>query len=652
LPQTRLKIEDIETTRYPRFPKPLKIIFLVVTLIGLGAATIHILDLPVFDYHMLDIAYFYLIFAMFGASGFLLLRARQADRNRIPWYDMLLAFIAFAIPVFYFINSWWIDRVGWIPPKTPIQFVTAAMYVLLILEMGRRIAGWVFLGVCLVFGIYPMIADYMPGMLWGKSYTIPWAISMYVYSPSGILGLPGHIMGNLLLGFLLFAAVLVASGAGEFFLNLAVALLGRYRGGPAKIAVVASAFFGTLSGSAAANVVSTGSFTIPTMKRIGYPPHYAGAIEACSSTGGIIMPPVMGAVAFIMAAFLSIPYAVVAISAIIPSVLYFYGLLMGTDAYAVKAGLKGMNPQEIPPAKQTLKEGWFFLLVLAFLTWGLMYMNWEMRAPFYSVGLMILLSFTSRRTMLTPSRLISMIASIGKLISQAMVMILPLGIIISGLTSTGSIIAVTNAIVDIGGQNTFLLLLLGAVACYIMGMAGLGSPAYIFLAITMAPAVIKAGNLNQIAVHLFIVYLSILALISPPVAAAAFLGAAIAGAPPMKTSLTAMRLGIVVYFIPFFFVYNPALILQGGNYWETIYLFFFCLIGVTLIAGSMEGYIWGIGNMPMWSRFILAGAGFLIGIPNWETAAVGAAIGIPVLIFLWFRNHRHRHPLPAGRAPV
>jgi len=249
--------------------------------------------------------------------------------------------------------------------------------------------------------------------------------------------------------------------------------------------------------------------------------------------------------------------------------------------------------------------------------------------------------------MLTPSRLVAMIATIGKLIGQAMVLILPLGIIISGLTSTGSIIAVTNAIVDIGGQNTFLLLLLGAFACYIMGMAGLGSPAYIFLAITMAPAVIKAGQLNQIAVHLFIVYLSILALISPPVAAAAFLGAAIAGASPMKTSYTAMRLGIVVYFVPFFFVYNPALILQGGNYWATLYLFLFCLVGVTLIAGSLEGYLWGIGSMPIWTRVILVGAGFLIGIPNWETAAIGGVIAIPVLVFLWFRNHRRQY-LSAG----
>jgi TRAP transporter 4TM/12TM fusion protein len=651
MPQIRLKIEDVETTRYPKFNKPMQIYLMACTIIGVGAAVIHIFDIPFFDYQMVDIAYFYLIFAMFGAPVFLFLKARKADRLRIPWYDIVLTCLAFALPMFYFFNSWWIDRVGWVPPKTPVQFITAAVYVLLILEMGRRIAGWVFLGVCVVFGIYPMVADFMPGILWGKSYTIPWALSMYIYSPVGILGLPGQIMGNLLLGFLLFAAVLVATGAGEFFLNLAVALLGKYRGGPAKISVMSSAFFGTISGSAAANVVADGCFTIPTMKKCGYPAHYAGAIEACASTGGIIMPPVMGAIAFIMAAFISVPYAVVAISAVIPAILYYYGLLMGADAYAAKAGLKGLPHDELPSAKLTLKEGWPFLIAITFLTWGLLYMTWEMRAPFYASVMMILLSFTSRRTMLNWTKLVNLIAAIGKLISQAMAMILPLGIIIAGLTSTGSIIAVTNAIIQVGGENTFLLLLLGFIACYVMGMAGLGTPAYIFLAITMAPAVIKAGGLNQIAVHLFIVYISILSLISLPVAAAAFLGAAIAGSPPMKTSLTAMRLGIVVYFVPFFFVYNPALILQGNSLWESFYLFVFCLIGVTLIAGSLEGYIWGIGKIPGWARLVLIGAGFLIGAPFWLTTVIGSSIAIPVVVFLRLRR-KPKPPITVSSAPT
>jgi len=294
----------------------------------------------------------------------------------------------------------------------------------------------------------------------------------------------------------------------------------------------------------------------------------------------------------------------------------------------------------VPSVRHTLQYGWPFLTVLAFLTWGLVYMNWEMKAPIYATGMMLLLSFTSRRTMLTPTKLFNMVATSGKLIAQAMAMILPLGIIIAGLTSTGSVLAITNAIVSLAGESTFLLLLAGAAACYVMGMAGLGTPAYIFLAVTMAPAVVKASGFNPIAVHLFIVYFSIISLFTLPVAAAAFLGAAVAGAGPMKTSLTAMRLGIVVYFVPFFFVYNPALILQGGSLWESLYLFLFCVAGITLIAGSLEGYLWGFERLPMWTRPLLIGAGFLIGIPNWQTAAIGAAIAVPILLFLWFRKKR------------
>ncbi|MEW6141844.1 MAG: TRAP transporter fused permease subunit [Chloroflexota bacterium] len=644
----RLKIEDVDTTRYSRLPRPMQIVFVIMTLIGCAAAIFHILVLMP-EYQMLDITYFFLIFALFEGPVFLLLKARQADRTRIPWYDYVLAFLAFSIPIFYVINSWEIDRIGWIPPHNFLQVATAAVFSALIVEGGRRIAGWVFLAVCIVFAIYPMVADYMPGVFWGKSYTIPWAISMYVYSPVGVLGLPGQIMGNLLMGFLIFAAVLMASGAGEFFLNLAIGLLGRFRGGPAKVAVVASAFFGMLSGSAAANVVSTGSFTIPTMKRIGYPPHYAGAIEACASTGGIFMPPVMGTIAFIMAAFLGIPYALVMIAAALPAILYYYGLLMGADAYAAKVGLAGLSQADLPSIRETLKRGWPFIAVLIFLTWGLVAMDWEMKSPIYATGLMILLSFTSRRTMLTPKRLFNLIATSGKLICQAMVMILPLGIIIAGLTSTGSVMAMTNAIITLAGDSTFLLLVAGAITCYILGMVGLGVPSYIFLAVTMAPAVIRASELNEIAVHLFIAYYTILSLITLPVAAAAFLGATVAGANPMKTSVTAMRLGIVVYFVPFFFVYNPALILQFPegdplwfSLWNSFYLFLFCIVGITLIAGSLEGYIWGIGRMPVWMRPLLAGAGFLIGIPNWETAFYGALLAIPLLILLWFINRRKR----------
>jgi len=639
-----LKVESIETSRYPHIAQPLKVIFIIMTVFGIALAIFHLFTFTIMGQAMLDTAYFFAIFALFLACGFLVLPGRKKDRNRVPWYDMVLAALAFTIPFFWFFNAWEIDMIGWAPPKTLLQFVPALVFVLLALEGGRRVAGTPFLMVCVVAASYPLVADNLPWLFWGKSFPFDWTITLFTFSPMGMIGLPGKIMGNLLIGFLFFAGVLIATGAGDFFLSLAAGLLGKYRGGPAKVAVVASGFFGSLSGSAGANIVSTGSFTIPAMKRIGYPAHYAGAIEACASTGGLLMPPVMGSLGFVMAAVLNIEYATVMISAAIPAILYYFGLLMGVDGYAARTGLKGLPQEEIPSLKQTLKEGWPFLFVLVFLVWGLVYMRWEMRAPFFAAALMIPLSFCSKKTKLTPQKVIGAIVTVGRLLAMAMAVILPLGIIIAGLTVTGSILSLTTAMITLGADNVFLILCLGMIASYVMGMAGLGLPAYIFLAVTMAPAVVQIGQLNEIGVHLFMVYFSLLSMITLPVAAGAFLAGTMAGANLMQTALTAMRLGIVIYFIPFFFVYNPALVLQGGSVIETLYLFALCLIGIALIAAGTEGYLLKVGNLRMWLRPLIAVGGFLIALPGWETTIIGAIMAAVVIFIAWTTRVAAKEP--------
>jgi TRAP-type uncharacterized transport system fused permease subunit len=321
----------------------------------------------------------------------------------------------------------------------------------------------------------------------------------------------------------------------------------------------------------------------------------------------------------------------------IPALLYYLGLLMQVDAYAAKTGLKGLPPKDVPRVWTVLKQGWPFLTVILFLVWALLYMRLEELAPFYASGLLIVLSFASRKTMLTPRKILDTLVGACRLITMTTAALLPIGIIIAGLVVPGATLSIAGALTALGGQSIFLLLLLAAAISFIMGMVGL--PNYIFLAITMAPAIIKVGGLNPLAVHLFLMYWSTLGLITPPVAVAAFVGASIAGADPIKTSVTASRLGIVLFFIPFFFVYNEALVLQGPLL-QSLYLFVQALVGIALVAGGLEGYLLWVGALKPWSRAVVIAAGGLIAFPHIITLTAGLAVGVPVIIALMLTKRR------------
>ena len=625
------QIAKFETTRYQDLPRILKVYFLVLTISGLSVAIYYLFGFR-FLGTPIDAAYYYLLIAFYLPSVFLIKPAVKKDKE-VPWYDVVLATLTFGVALYFVFNAWDIRVVGWVP-TTPFNILLSVIFFLLVIEGGRRGGGLIYSMVTIILGLYPIYAFYMPGILSGKSYPVTWIFPMHIFTPEGLIGVPMQVIGDYIIGYLIFAAVLIASGAGNFFVNFALAACGTFRGGPAKVSVVSSSFFGTISGSAVSNVVVDGPVTIPAMIGVGYPPYYAAAIEAVTSTGGILVPPVMGTVAFVMAAFLGIEYRQVCIAAVIPAILYYFALIMQIDAYAARVGIKGIPRKELPPLKKTLQMGWPFLGVLLFLLWALLYMGWETKAPFYASGLMLVLSFFRREMMIAPKRMIETIVEIGKLIAQTISIILPIGFIICGLTITGVSMAFTSGIVNLGGGNIFITLLLGAIACYILGMAGLMVAAYIFLAITMAPAVIQAGHLNVLSVHLFIIYYASLAAITPPVALAAFVAASIAKADPMKTSLQAMRLGIIIYFIPFFFIFRPALIMQG-SITEALCLFLLSLLGILFIAAGMEGYLWGFGKVSAKVRPIFVLAGFLVVFPEWKTTVIGAVlvlIGLAVML--------------------
>ena len=379
-------IEQGDDSRYEALPIYLKIIFVTLTLFGVILSVFFIFSIRVRGLVINEITYYYLFLAAFMPGAFLILPARSGEK-KIPWYDLLIAALGFGIAIYLAFHEYEIRQLGWSRPPNAFILGLAAIYALLLLEISRRLAGWAFVGVSVVVGLYPLIAEYMPGLFYGKSFTLSRILGRNIYGYDGLIGLPCQVVAQLLLGFLIFAALLIASGAGNFFLNLSLSILGKYRGGPAKVAVLASAFFGSLSGNPMANIVGTGSVTIPTMKRTGFSPKYAAAIEACASSGGIIMPPVMGALAFVMAGFLGVDYAIIMVIAIVPSFLYFFGLLIQVDSYAARYQLHGLSQDETPPFWETLKKGWPFIIILAFLVWGLVYMKWALYTPLLCIRL-------------------------------------------------------------------------------------------------------------------------------------------------------------------------------------------------------------------------------------------------------------------------
>ncbi|MCX8126003.1 MAG: TRAP transporter fused permease subunit, partial [Dehalococcoidia bacterium] len=558
---------------------------------------------------------------------FMGLRPTPRSRGPVGWYDYVLSTILTACFIYLTINGKIIAMRMWEPPPTLFHLALATTIAILALEAARRIAGWPYVAMLVVLATYPLIADRMPGVLFGYPFTFAQVMGDYAYGANGIMGLPGQILGELIPAFLLFAAVMVGMGGGDFFLRLATALAGRFRGGPAKIAVVASGFFGALSGSAVVNIVGTGAFTIPAMKRLGYPPHYAGAIEACASTGGAITPPILGGLVFLASMISGIPYADFVVAIVIPAFLYYFGLLIQVDAYAARTGLKGLPRNELPAFAPILKDGWMFLVALLFLAAGLVYFRWGAISAVYAVGLLLLLLCTNKRTFPTWRRIERAVVNFSGLLNFVVGIFLSLGLVFVGLFKTGMAGALTAWIVNTAGGNLYLVLLVGVVFTLIMGMVGLETLAYVFLAVTMAPAMVKMGGIPETAAHLFIICFAILGGLTPPVAINAFVAASIAGAPPMKTAFTAVRLGIVLVFVPLFFVLQPALVMQGTPL-QIISSFLIALLGIYLLASGIEGFLIKVGQLSMLERLLVAAGGFFIAFPETLTTIIGVSMAL------------------------
>ena len=499
----------------------------------------------------------------------------------------------------------------------------------LIMEALRRTGGWVLFTLVLVFSLYPIFAENLPGPISGMASSLGETAGYHVMSIESILGLPFRAFAQLVIGFLIFGIALQQTGGGRVFINLAFAAFGHVRGGSAKVAIVSSGLMGSMSGSVITNVLTTGQMTIPAMQKNGMEKEYAAGVESCASTGGVLLPPIMGSTAFVMATFLNVAYTTVALAAAIPALLYFFGLFVQVDAYAARRGLVGTPRDELPSFKETMKQGWFYIAAFLVLIFLLVYLQREAVAPFIATGLLLALNQFSPDYRWDFKQAGEFLVATGKLLMELLTIMAGVGLIVGALSITGLSGTLVNDLLYLAGDSTLLLLLMGAFCSFLLGIGMTVTAAYVFLAIVLAPALIQ-GGLDPMSVHLFILYWGMLSFITPPVALGAFAAASIAGSSALATGFKAMQLGSIIYFIPFFFVLEPALIMSG-SWWETLLATAKVGIGIIFIAGALQRYLLGLGLLArkgvvgIIGRMLMAIGGGLIALPT--TEVIGIDVG-------------------------
>ncbi len=520
--------------------------------------------------------------------------------------------------------------------KDPSDLIVGGILIALVFEATRRVVGWSMVLITGFFMFHALNSDHFFGFFYGPP--VRWAkfVDTLFMSSDGIFGIPLHVCATYIILFIIFGAVLIRSGAGKFFIDLAVSLTGHRIGGPAKAAAVASGFMGTVSGSAVANVVTTGSFTIPLMKRVGYRAKFAGAVEACASSGGQITPPIMGAAAFIMAEFLGTSYVNIIIAAIIPALLYFVTIYFMVHLEADKHDIGSIPREELPKTWDVLRRGWHLLIALLILIGFLMYGYTPMKSAFFGLAALVALSFINPATRMSPVDLLAALEAGVRATVPVAVACACAGLIIGSVFVSGLGLKFTQSVIDLSGGNLLILLSLTGLASIILGMGITTTAVYITVAALIVPALVKAG-IEPIAAHMFAFYFGVVSSITPPVALAAFAAAAIAKTPPMATSIEATRVGIAKYLAPLIFVYNPSLLFIGPL-WMTIASSLLALAGLGVLSVSMEG--WYRGAVDPARRALLAGAAFLmlyppthelLGLNGWLVSAIGIAAAAALL---------------------
>ncbi len=579
--------------------------------------------------------YFGLVFGLITASVFVSFPFRKKRKSySVAWYDLALSLVALAAGLYITINYKVLAVESGV--ITPIRVALGASAVLLTIESARRVVGWAFVIIILVFLFYALFSSMLPGDLAMDS--IPWdSLACYLYlDPQGILGIPLKVAVTIVLVFIIFGQVMQVIGGGKIFMDLSFAVMGKYRGGPAKVAIIGSSLFGSISGSAVANVATTGVFTIPMMKRAGYKPYFAAAVESVASTGGQLMPPIMGAAAFLMATFLGLPYSTIALSALIPALLYYIAVFIQVDLRASRENLHGLPSDQLPRLIMVLKEGWAFLIPFLLLIIFLFVIRLEPEdSGIITGGLALVLGvLMKRRSGLTLEKFIALFSNTGRAMLEVGVTSAGAGIIIGVLSITGLGFIFSNLLVSLAHGNVFLLLVMAAIGAVILGMGMTVTAAYLLMVVLIAPALMDSG-ISGLLAHFFVFYFAVLSFLTPPVCLAAYAAASIAKSQMLKTALQAMRLGISAYIVPFIIAYRPSLLLDGSPT-QVVTSVSGALIGVALLSVGMEGYIFRVLGWP--KRMLLILGGGLIMVPDLISDAIGLLITVPIIVYEWRRR--------------
>jgi len=552
------------------------------------------------DVTLLDTEYFWALVAVLLPLAFVIYPVRPGLHvDRVPLYDVALFVASTALACVMIGTGRESAAGGWEYAATSVApawivWSAVAMWAL-VLEALRRAGGWVLLVIMGLFSLFPLFSGSMPAPLTAPSVGLLDTASYHIFSRESVLGIPMRAFAELVIGFLVFGTALQYTGAGTFFINFAFALCGRYRGGAAKVAIFSSGLLGSMSGSVISNVLTTGTMTIPAMKRTGLTPATAGAVEACASTGAVLAPPVMGATAFVMAEFLDIPYSRVALAAAVPALLYYFALFMQIDCNAGRQRLVGLAREELPRMRDVFREGWYFLFVIVLLVVLLLVMKRENWAPWLATVLLLVLNQMFSKQRWGWSEVVAFLDGTGRVFVELIAILAGVGLLVGSFSLTGLTGTLTTELLFIAGNSPILLMLMGALTSFILGMGMTITACYIFLAVLLAPSLIKVG-LDPLAVHMFIMYWGMVSFITPPVALAAFAAASVAKASPIETGFQAMKIGSIIYFVPFFFLMNPSLVLQG-ELSDFVMHFATALIGVALVCGGLQGYQPGVGDL-------------------------------------------------------
>lgn len=552
--------------------------------------------------------------------GYLVFPAKKGRHrvNYIPWYDLVLMTLGTAAFLYYAFNAKSIIQQGSIFAN--YQIVIGIVGILALAEVCRRSVGLPILVVAGCFLVYALTAGLSNPSLWGK---INYSVRYLVYGKEGILATPINVCSKFIVVFIVFGAFLERTGIADYFIQAANALVGRFSGGPAKVAVVASALEGVVSGSSVANTVGSGAVTIPLMKEAGYKPEFAGAAEAAASTGGQIMPPIMGAAAFLMADYVQIPYGQIALKAVLPALLYFTGIFISVHLEAKKTGLRGLPKESLPKIGPLLKKS-YLLLPLVLLIYLVSTSRKSIQyAAALSIVACIVVTLFSAETRITPMRLLEALAAGGQGSITVAAACGIAGIIAGTITMTGLANVIINAIVVLAGDSVLIALFLTMICCIVLGMGVPTTATYCIMAATCAPILVRMG-VPMVAAHFFVFYFGIVADLTPPVALAAYAGSAIAQANPMKTALEATKLAIGAFIVPYAFAMSPSMLLIDTTVPEVILITVTSLVGIASVSAAMEGYLFG--RLSWFRRGLALMGGLMMIYPGTMTDVIGLVL--------------------------